>query len=81
MTSPASRPAVSLPQYTKTNFPCRARLRRRTLHRPVRQSMYLLLSPGRHFYTFAVRSDDGFELTTGPTPTSTNAIAGDFDVP
>jgi hypothetical protein len=40
-------------------------------------NMYVQLSPG--VYTFAVRSDDGFELTTGPTPISTNLTLGEFD--
>jgi hypothetical protein len=39
--------------------------------------MYLQLSPG--IYTFAVRSDDGFQLTAGPTPTTTNILLGVFD--
>lgn len=39
--------------------------------------MYLQLAPG--VYTFAVRSDDGFELTAGPTPTSTNLTLGIFN--
>jgi hypothetical protein len=38
--------------------------------------MYLALTPG--VYTFAVRSDDGFLLTAGPTPTSTNLTLGLF---
>ena len=40
-------------------------------------NMYLQLSPG--IYTFAVRSDDGFQLTAGPTPTTTNILLGVFD--
>lgn len=40
-------------------------------------TMYLQLAPG--IYTFAVRSDDGFQVTTGPTPTSTNLTLGIFN--
>ena len=40
-------------------------------------NMYLQLNAG--VYTFAIRSDDGFELTAGPTPTSTNLTLGIFD--
>jgi hypothetical protein len=40
-------------------------------------NMYLYLPAG--VYTFAVRSDDGFQLTTGPAPTSTNLTLGIFD--
>jgi hypothetical protein len=40
-------------------------------------TMYLQLAPG--IYTFAVRSDDGFQLTAGPTPTSTNLTLGIFN--
>jgi hypothetical protein len=40
-------------------------------------NMYLSLSAG--VYTIAVRSDDGFLLTAGPTPTSTNLTLGVFD--
>ena len=40
-------------------------------------NMYLQLNAG--VYTFAVRSDDGFELTAGPTPASTNMTLGIFD--
>jgi hypothetical protein len=40
-------------------------------------NMYVQLSAGVH--TFSVRSDDGFILTTGPTPTSTNLTLGEFD--
>ncbi|MDB6124128.1 MAG: hypothetical protein JWQ71_3121 [Pedosphaera sp.] len=39
--------------------------------------MYVQLSPG--IYTFAVRSDDGFKFTTGPTPANTNLTLGIFD--
>ena len=38
---------------------------------------YLQLAPG--FYTFAVRSDDGFKFTAGMTPTDTNLVLGIFD--
>lgn len=39
--------------------------------------MYVYLTPG--LYNFAVRSDDGFMLAAGPTPTSTNLTLGLFD--
>jgi hypothetical protein len=39
--------------------------------------MYLQLAPGT--YRFAVRSDDGFQLSTGPTPGNTNTILALFD--
>jgi hypothetical protein len=39
--------------------------------------MYLQLAPGT--YKFAVRSDDGFQLSTGPTPGNTNTILGLFE--
>jgi hypothetical protein len=39
--------------------------------------MYLQLAPGT--YKFAVRSDDGFQLSTGPTPGNTNTILALFD--
>ncbi len=38
---------------------------------------YLQLNAGG--YVFAVRSDDGFKLTAGPTPANTNLLLGDFD--
>lgn len=37
-------------------------------------NMYVYLTPG--VYNFDVYSDDGFEFTAGPTPTSTNMILG-----
>ena len=39
--------------------------------------MYLQLTNGN--YIFVVRSDDGFKLTTGPTPANTNFVIGLFD--
>lgn len=39
--------------------------------------MYLQLTNGN--YIFVVRSDDGFKLTTGPTPADTNFVIGLFD--
>jgi len=38
---------------------------------------YVELTPGS--YHFAVRSDDGFKLTAGPTATDTNLVLGQFD--
>jgi len=40
-------------------------------------TMYLQLNAG--VYTFAVRSDDGFQVTAGPTPISTNLTLGIFN--
>jgi hypothetical protein len=40
-------------------------------------NMYVQLAPG--VYTFNVRSDDGFELATGPSVGSTNLVLGLFD--
>jgi hypothetical protein len=39
--------------------------------------MYVPLNAG--LYHFAVRSDDGFKLTAGPTATDTNLVLGVFD--
>jgi hypothetical protein len=39
--------------------------------------MYLQLNAGN--YVIAVRSDDGFKLTAGPTPGDTNLVLGFFD--
>ncbi len=61
---------------TKTNFPYVPAAPTNN-YISLAANMYVQLSPGA--YTFAVNSDDGFLLTAGPTPTSTNLSLGLFD--
>ncbi len=57
-----------------TNFPDIATA---TNNIAMEAEMYVQLAAG--VYTFGVTSDDGFKLSTGPTPTGTNLTLGVFD--
>ena len=61
---------------TKTNFPYVPAAATNN-YIAMAANIYVQLAPGA--YTFAVNSDDGFLLTAGPTPTSTNLTLGVFD--
>ncbi len=61
---------------TKTNFPYVPAAPTNN-YISLAANMYVQLSPGA--YTFGVNSDDGFLLTAGPTPASTNLSLGLFD--